>query len=250
MSKSIVQHKDGDLIMRQRIEDGYINLNDIAKSTGKRLDKWLANKTTQGLFLEFEKQQTDTPNSGYRNRAIISTKGGAGGGSTWAHPQIAIQFAQWCSPAFALWCSRIIIDYMTYGAGNPLWQENRKQLKDSNARLGAVVKAYVTRHVEKLSDNKKRWMYKDVNDKLAIAIIGCNVAKFKRINNTNSFRDALNKDQLRNLELLELVVIKLIEQQDVNRARGAHRRCEATSNRHTSIDAVENAKERLMLTAS
>ena len=230
MPKSIVQHQDGELSMRQRIEDGYINLNDIAKSTGKRVDKWLDNKSTQELFLEFEKQQTDTPNSGYRNRAIISTKGGAGGGSTWAHPQIAIQFAQWCSPAFALWCSKIIIDYMTCGAGNPLWHQSRQAIKNSNDLMRDVIKAYVDRHSEELSDNRKKWIFNNVNDKLAIALVGCRPAKFRRDKKANCFRDALDKNQLESLEQLEKLVTRLIQQADM-----------------CPLLAVEDAASRLML---
>lgn len=231
MSKSIVQHQDGDLKMRQRIADGYINLNDIAKSTNKRVDKWLDNKSTKELLLLFE-EQTDTPNSGERNRAIISTKGGVGGGSTWAHPEIAIQFAQWCSPAFALWCSRIIFNYMTNGAGNPLWHVERQKIKDSNEIMRDAIAAYVDRHVDELSDNRKKFIYNNVNDKIAIALVGCRPAKFRRDKGANCFRDALNKDQLRDLELLESVVTRLIEQKDM-----------------CPLEAVDNAKERLMLIA-
>lgn len=229
--KSVVEYRDGELTMRQRIDDGYINLNDIAKSTGKRLDKWLANKSTQELLFEFENQQLNTPNSGYLNKAILTQKGRDG--STWAHPDIAIQCAQWCSPAFALWCSRIIRNYMINGAGNPLWQENRKALKESNSKLRDTIKAYVDRHEDELSANRKKWIFNNVNDKLSIAIAGVNVSKFKRMNHSDSFRDALSKDQLRNLELLESVVIRLIELKDM-----------------CPLEAVESAKERLLLMAA
>lgn len=37
---------------------------------------------------------------------------------TWAHPHIAIQFAQWCSPKFALWVSRQIEHLIQYGEVN------------------------------------------------------------------------------------------------------------------------------------
>lgn len=37
---------------------------------------------------------------------------------TFAHPDIAIQFAQWCSPSFALWVSRQVRHLLTYGEVN------------------------------------------------------------------------------------------------------------------------------------
>ena len=60
--------------------------------------------------------------------------------------------------------------------------------------------------------------------------MGCRPAKFRRENHTNTFREALNKEHLKDLELLESVVIRLIEQQDM-----------------CPLVAVENAKERLLI---
>ena len=111
------------------------------------------------------------------------------------------------------------------------WQENRASLKGSNQKLRDAIAAYVDRHSEELSENRKKFIYNNVNDKLAIAIAGCRPAKFRREKNTNTFRDALDKEQLKNLELMESVVIRLIEQKDM-----------------CPLEAVDNAKERLMLT--
>lgn len=228
MTKSIIQHQDGDLFMRQRVQDGYINLNDIAKSNDKRLDKWLANKSTQDLFSEFEKQQLNTPNLGQLNQAILTQRGREG--STWAHPQIAIQFAQWCSPAFALWCSRIIIEYMTNGAGNPLWHVERERIKNSNEMMRDAIKAYVDRHGDELSKNRKKFIYNNVNDKIGIALVGCCPAKFRRLKQANCFRDALDKTQLAQLEQLERLVARLIDKAEM-----------------CPLEAVNNAKERLLI---
>lgn len=45
--------------VRQRVVDGYIDLNQIATAAGKRIDNWLANKSTEELIAEFESQQRD-----------------------------------------------------------------------------------------------------------------------------------------------------------------------------------------------
>lgn len=52
----------------------------------------------------------------------------------------------------------------------PQWQENRKQLKGSNQDLREAIAAYVKRHEDELSDNRKKFIYNNVNDKLAIAL--------------------------------------------------------------------------------
>jgi phage regulator Rha-like protein len=109
------------------------------------------------------------------------------------------------------------------------WQENRQQLKDSNAMLRDAIAAYVIRHQNELSENRKKWIYNNINDKLAIAVTGVNVAKFKRTRYTNCFRDALSKDELRRLENLEMLATRLID------------------NDVSPFEAIKNAKERLML---
>lgn len=112
-------------------KDGYINLNQMAKAAGKRIDNWLRLQSTKKLIQEFNSQipssdlreKPPVTSSDLRERFPVTSsnlrgespalitmisgiKGQRGGGGTWAHPDIAIQFAQWCSPAFALQVSR------------------------------------------------------------------------------------------------------------------------------------------------
>ncbi len=94
----------------------YCNLNDIAKTFGKRVDNWMRLKSTTSLLREFEQEPSYNGNP-----PILAKEGKAGG--TWAHPDIAIQFAQWCSPGFALWVSRQIRHLLTYGEVNIHYRE-------------------------------------------------------------------------------------------------------------------------------
>jgi len=106
----------------------YCNLNDIAKPFGKRVDNWLRLKSTKSLIEAFN--QDPSYNS---TQPIIASRGGFKGHSsdvrdvpdrgTFAHPDIAIQFAQWCSPGFALWVSRQIRHLLTYGEVNIHYRE-------------------------------------------------------------------------------------------------------------------------------
>jgi len=136
-----IKHDYNGITINQQSQDGYINLNQMAEATGKRIDKWLENKATKELFAEFYRQQSPsttpnspstTPNSpsttwnspsttwnsseltsdmGQLIPALITYEGNNGG--TWAHPHIAIQFAQWCNAAFALQVSRWVCDWIT-----------------------------------------------------------------------------------------------------------------------------------------
>lgn len=125
---------------------------------------------------------------------------------------------------------QMIIDF---NRSNPGWLESREQIKESNELLRDAIAAYVQRHSDELSDNRKRFIYNNVNDKLAIALVGCRPAKFKRDRKANTFRDALTKDELKNLEQLEMLVTKLIEQTDL-----------------CPLEAVPEAANRLLLKAA
>ena len=109
----------------------YCNLNDIAKPFGKRIDNWLRLDGTKRLFEDFKKdfayggaepiitvKGNFSDTSDLRYQSQIFTRQG-----TYAHPDIAIQFAQWCSPGFALWVSRQIRHLMTYGEVNLHYRE-------------------------------------------------------------------------------------------------------------------------------
>jgi hypothetical protein len=98
----------------------YVNLNDIAKPFGKRVNNWTRLKSTQDLFKAFGEDPSYNGVSPFRDRNLRSESTGkfTQGGGLYAHPDIAIQFAQWCSPAFALWVSRQVRHLITYGEVN------------------------------------------------------------------------------------------------------------------------------------
>ena len=104
----------------------YVRLNDIAKPFGKRLDNWTRLKTTKELFEAFKVDRCYNGAKPFytiqRGKVVPSdvrvlTENYTEQG-TYAHPDIAIQFAQWCSPSFALWVSRQIRHLLTYGEVN------------------------------------------------------------------------------------------------------------------------------------
>lgn len=127
---AIALHKLGSVEFLR--SGAYCNLNDIAKPFGKRVDNWIRLKSTQNLFEAFKQDPS------YNGAEPITVKRGREkgsslvpsdlreptlGGGTWAHPDIAIQFAQWCSPGFALWVSRQIRHLLVYGEVNIHYQE-------------------------------------------------------------------------------------------------------------------------------
>ena len=125
--------------------NAYVNLNDVAKTFDKRLDNWMRLQSTKELLDCFSKDPSYNGATG-----IYAVKGFSGlpshlryglestnnedfkkYGGTLAHPDIAIQFAQWCSPGFALWVSRQIRHLLTYGEVNlhyTEWSETQREV--------------------------------------------------------------------------------------------------------------------------
>ena len=87
-----------------------LNATEMAKPVGKKPANWLALPSTK----EFLTTLSDVRKSDF---AMIQTdKGGiSGGGGTWMHEDVALEFARWLSPAFAIWCNDRIKEILTTG---------------------------------------------------------------------------------------------------------------------------------------
>ena len=93
--------------------DGYVNVTLLCKASNKRIDNWKATKESKALLASFK---AIPDNQGIAILDII--KGGNISESiqgTFAHPDIAIQIAQWCSPNFALQVSRWVRELLFTG---------------------------------------------------------------------------------------------------------------------------------------
>ena len=99
---NLIKHSYNGAIVSQD-SDSYVSLTDMAKASGKKVNDYLRLGTTEDYFSEFS---TDT---GIPVSALVKTfKGGSGKQGTWAHPEIAIDFAQWCSSKFKVWANRTL----------------------------------------------------------------------------------------------------------------------------------------------
>lgn len=110
MNTPIVYDYKGSKISFANGKNVMVNATEMAKTFGKRPAKWLELPSTK----EFLAALTDVRKSDF---ALIQTdKGGInGGGGTWMHEDVALEFARWLSPAFAIWCNDRIKELLKYG---------------------------------------------------------------------------------------------------------------------------------------
>lgn len=91
-----------------------INATEMAKPFKKRPSKWLELPSTK----EFLKALIDIRKLDI-NYLIVSQKSGnigtRGGGCTWFHEDVALEYARWLSPIFAVWCNDCIKDILRQG---------------------------------------------------------------------------------------------------------------------------------------
>lgn len=111
MNNPVVYDYKGSQISFISGENVMVNATQMAKPFGneKRPQFWLSNQYAKDYINELSKA---------RNIAladlVIVTKGGNNPG-TWMHEDVALEFARWLSPAFAIWCNDRIKELLRTG---------------------------------------------------------------------------------------------------------------------------------------
>lgn len=111
---------DNNPITFQLGEATMVNATEMAKPFGKRPVDWLRLPTTQEFLKQLcEVRKSDiTPEVGKsHNGFVVTVKGGNDrtAQGTWLHEDVALEFARWLSPSFAIWCNDRIKELMRYG---------------------------------------------------------------------------------------------------------------------------------------
>lgn len=110
MNTPIVYVYKGSKISFANGENVMVNATEMAKPFDKRPAKWLELPSTKDFLAALTAiRKSDT--------ALIQTNSGGinGGGGTWMHEDVALEFARWLSPAFAIWCNDRIKELLKYG---------------------------------------------------------------------------------------------------------------------------------------
>ena len=169
---------EGSPVTFQIGEATMVNATEMAKPFGKQPTDWL--KTNQAK--EFIKAFTELKifSSADLVRVI---KGGndKNAQGTWLHEDVALEFARWLSPQFAIWCNDRIKELMKYGVtatpqtidsvlADPdnairlltALKEERKALKAANRQIAVLEVQRDTYH----SENRRLLKLKDRQDEI------------------------------------------------------------------------------------
>lgn len=166
---------EGSPVTFQIGEATMVNATEMAKPFGKQPVFWLNNQYTKGFLEEMSK---------LRNLSLADlvrvTKGGNAPG-TWFHEDVALEFARWLSPQFAIWCNDRIKELMKYGVtatpqtidsvlADPdnairlltALKEERKALKAANKQIAVLEDQKKAYH----SENRRLLKLKDRQDEI------------------------------------------------------------------------------------
>lgn len=89
-------------------QDGYLNASAIAKHFGKRVPDFLKTEQNQEYISALAEHLSKTKKIVLEENQLVIIKHGGNQSGTWLHPKLAIHFARWLDPRFAVWCDEQI----------------------------------------------------------------------------------------------------------------------------------------------
>lgn len=124
---AVARHKFG--IVEFVRSNAYARLNDIGDCFGKKVPQWTRLAQAKEYIEAFKADRAygqlppiivaEGRNINSVDAALLKQFGVEKVRTgTWAHPDVVIEFARWCSPAFGLWCNRQIRHLLQYGEVN------------------------------------------------------------------------------------------------------------------------------------
>lgn len=147
------------------------------------------------------------------NAIGIVSKSGRYDGGTFAHPDIAFEFASWLSPEFKLYLIKEFerLKKNELQQQNLDWHANRVVSKVNYLIHTDAIKEYI---VPTLTEEQKRYVYQEEADVLNVALFGMTAKEWKENNpdlrgNIRDYSSLINLVILSNLESTNAEFIKL-----------------------------------------
>ena len=226
-------------IMRVNNKD-YISLTDLARyknefNPGDVIIKWMSNKSSFDFYCLWEELfnenfklaesrdfKIDSPNQSFtmspsRWISMTNAKGfickrGKYHGGTFAHPDIALEFASWIDPAFKLYLIQEFerLKHNENYQGQIEWSV-RRSLSKTNYKIHTdSIKEII---VPTLTEKQKVFIYANEADVINVALFGMTAKEWRENNpklegNIRDYTDILHLIVLSNLEVLNASMIE------------------------------------------
>lgn len=230
MASKIIKHDWNGHSISQKIDDGFVNLTDMCKAEGRRVGDYLDLPSTKVYIVALAEHLGLLPEN------LVVRKEGRGGG-TFAHPDIAIDCAQWINISFRIWANTTLRQVIEASAISPdvapmlAWAKARLGGKEVRRSFTDAVKDYIDRHPD-LSAGSVAFMYPNASDLVNLSVFG---RKAKALSESwhvdrAEIRDHMTPKELRWISEVEDLAARLVDQEDLN-----------------PCDAVKVARDRLSI---
>lgn len=112
MNTPIVYDYKGSKISFANGKNVMVNATEMAKSFGKTTKDWLRTNASSEFINSLSAVRQICP-----SQLVVVKKGNSNEfeQGTWMHEDVALEFARWLSPAFAIWCNDRIKELLKYG---------------------------------------------------------------------------------------------------------------------------------------
>ena len=226
-------------IMRVENKD-YISLTDLARyknesNPGDVIIKWMSNKSSFDFYCLWEELfnedfklaesrefKNDSANQSFtmspsrwismtKAKGFVSKRGKYDGG-TFAHPDIALEFASWIDPAFKLYLIQEFerLKYNEKYQGQIEWSV-RRSLSKTNYKIH--IDSIKENIVPTLTEHQKTFIYANEADVINVALFGMTAKQWRENNpnldgNIRDYTDILHLVVLSNLEVLNANMIE------------------------------------------
>lgn len=221
--------------------EDYISLTDLARyknsdNPGDVIIKWMSNKSSFDFYSLWEELSNEdfklaesrefkmdsstqsftmSPSRWIKEtnaKGIISKRGKYGGG-TFAHPDIALEFASWIDPAFKLYLIKEFerLKYKESIQQKVEWSVRRSLVKTNYKIHTDSIRENI---VPRLTDKQKAFAYASEADVINVALFGMTAKEWRKCNpeQDGNIRDSANILYLVVLSNLEVLNANMIEE--------------------------------------
>lgn len=146
----LFNYNSNPVSFRKENETVFVNATEMAKPFGKNAGHWVRNQSTQEFLTEL------TALRNCKGSDLVQIENGVG---SWMHEDVALEFARWLNPAFAIWCNDRIKELMKYGfTASEQTLENLANNPDLLIELATALKA------ERAEKEKSQYQLSLAND--------------------------------------------------------------------------------------
>ena len=238
--KTKLKVKDNLINVIQINNTDYISLTDLARyknsaNPGDVIIKWMSNKSSFDFYSLWEELfnenfklaesrefKNDSSTQSFTmspsrwinltNAIGFISKRGKYDGGTFAHPDIALEFASWIDPAFKLYLIKEF-ERLKYNENyqNEVEWSVRRMLTKTNYKIHTdSIKENI---VPKLTDKQKQYIYADEADVINVALFGMTAKEWRNKNpnlkgNIRDYTDIIHLVVLSNLEVINANMIE------------------------------------------